>query len=135
MDEILDDDAFEIGKIAKVSFLRWWERKRFLLNLFAFVSLVVFFISIEAFSMLTNFQFFLLYFIVINITYSVSLLLAYSFKWIIRKIDTSFWNYFSQNLILWKFFFVLHLLLTILIFLVIVGGGSATAPFPPSPGF
>jgi len=143
MNEVLDDEIFEIEQKEKVSFWRWWERKRFLFNLLALVLLIIFLLIIEDNISITSLittmslKFYFIYLLFANIAYTISLLLAYSFKWVLKKIDSSQWDYFSQNIKLWKALFVLQFLifLFLIFILIIIGSGSEIhgAPFPTDP--
>ena len=98
MNKILDDEVFEIEQKEKVSFWRWWERKRLLFNFLALAILIIFLLTIENNISTLSLKFYPFYLLFANIAYTISLLLAYSFKWVLKKIDSSQWDYFSQNI-------------------------------------
>lgn len=131
MDEILDDEKLEIKR--NNSFLKWWEGKRRLFNIFIsvlfFVGFVILGKSINFEIFLLALKFFIVYLLILNVSYSIFSIISYAYKLVLGNGKK---NTFFQSRILWKFLFIIQLSMAILGCLIIIGGASAFAPFRPS---
>jgi len=123
MDEILDDEFLGKTKQEGISFTKWWERRRILFNLILVLAPSMYLLMEGA----TNL--FFIFFVIANVSYTIFPFLSFLFKRIFKKNYNPNLYSFFQNRKLWIGLFGIKIFIAILITLILIGGGSAEAPY------
>jgi len=131
MDEILDDEVLELKE--KITFLKWWEGNRLIFNIcisvLYFLTLVITVKPLGIDILLSAFKYFFVYLLIMNLCYVSFSIISFMYKLIIGKENANKKNNFSQNKILWKFLFIIQLMIAGFVVAVIVIGASSFVPF------